>query len=271
MNKKDLTERDICTKYITPAIEQAGWDKISQMREELYFTDGRIQVQGQKTKRLKGKKADYILYKNDRQIAVIEAKDNNHSISSGIQQALEYADILDIPFAFSSNGDGFLFHDKTSGKETELKLEDFPSPETLWSIYKKHRNINEEQEKIILEPYHSGAEVKEPRYYQRTAINRAVEAISKGQNRLLLVMATGTGKTYTAFQIMWKLWKAKKKKRILFLADRNILVDQSRNNDFAPFGEVMTKIRGRVTDPAYQVFLSLYQAITGEEESKKIF
>ena len=152
MNKKDLTERDICTKYITPAIEQAGWDKISQMREELYFTDGRIQVQGQKTKRLKGKKADYILYKNDRQIAVIEAKDNNHSISSGIGQALDYANILDIPFAFSSNGDGFLFHDKTSGKETELKLEDFPSPETLWSIYKKHKNINEEQEKIILEP-----------------------------------------------------------------------------------------------------------------------
>ena len=271
MNKKDLTEADIKTKFITPAIEQAGWDKISQMREELYFTDGRIQVQGQKTKRLKGKKADYILYKNDRQIAVIEAKDNNHSISSGIQQALEYADILDIPFAFSSNGDGFLFHDKTSGKETELKMKAFLSSETLWSIYKKHRNINEEQEKIILEPYHSGAEAKEPRYYQRTAINRAVEAISKGQNRLLLVMATGTGKTYTAFQIMWKLWKAKKKKRILFLADRNILVDQSRNNDFAPFGEVMTKIKGREADPAYQVFLSLYQAITGEEESKKIF
>ncbi len=271
MNKKDLTERDICTKYITPAIEQAGWDKIFQIREELYFTDGRIQVQGQKSKRLKGRKADYILYKNDKQIAVIEAKDNNHSISSGIQQALEYADILDIPFAFSSNGDGFLFHDKTSGRETELQLQDFPSPGKLWSIYKKHKNLNEEQEKIILEPYHSGAEVKEPRYYQRIAINRVVEAISKGQNRLLLVMATGTGKTYTAFQIMWKLWKAKKKKRILFLADRNILVDQSRNNDFAPFRHVMTKIKGRVADPAYEVFLSLYQAITGEEESKKIF
>lgn len=271
MSKRDLTERDICTKYITPAIEKAGWDKYSQMREELYFTDGRIQVQGQKTNRLKGKKADYILYKNDIQIVVIEAKDNNHSISSGIQQALDYADILDIPFVFSSNGDGFLFHDKTSGQETELTMDAFPSPEKLWSIYKKQKNINEEQEKIILEPYHSGAEAKEPRYYQRTAINKAVEAISKGQNRLLLVMATGTGKTYTAFQIMWKLWKAKKKKRILFLADRNILVDQSRNNDFAPFGEVMTKIKGRVADPAYQVFLSLYQAITGEEESKKIF
>ena len=271
MNKKALSERDICTKYITPAIKKAGWDTISQMREEFYFTDGRIQVQGQKINRLKGKKADYILYKNDVQIAVIEAKDNNHSISSGIQQALDYADILDIPFAFSSNGDGFLFHDRTSGKETELKMEEFPSPENLWLTYKQHKNINEEQEKIILEPYHSGSEAKEPRYYQRIAINKAIEAISRGKNRILLIMATGTGKTYTAFQIMWKLWNAKKKKRMLFLADRNILIDQSRNNDFAPFKQVMTKIQGRKADPAYEVFLSLYQAITGEEEQKKVF
>ena len=271
MNKKDLTERDICTKYITPAIRRAGWDTMSQMREELYFTDGRIQVQGQKASRLKGKKADYILYQTDRPMAVIEAKDNNHSISSGIQQALEYADILDIPFAFSSNGDGFLFHNRISGKETELAINAFPSPKKLWSIYKKHKNINKEQERIILEPYHSGVEAKKPRYYQRIAINKAIEAISQGQNRLLLVMATGTGKTYTAFQIMWKLWRAKKKKRILFLADRNILVDQSRNNDFAPFKGAMTKIKGRKADPAYEIYLSLYQAITGEEEQKKIF
>ena len=270
MNKKDLTERDICTKYITPAIRQAGWDTTSQMREEVYFTDGRIQVQGQQTNRLKGKKADYILYKNDIQIAVIEAKGNNHSVDSGIQQALEYADILDIPFVFSSNGDGFLFHDKTIGQETKLKMDEFPSPEKLWSIYKKHKNITQEQEKAILEPYHSDT-AKEPRYYQRIAINKAIEAISQGKDRILLVMATGTGKTYTAFQIMWKLWKAKKKKRILFLADRNILADQARNNDFAPFKQVMTKIQARTADPAYEVFLALYQAITGEEEQKKVF
>ena len=271
MNKKNLTEADIKTKFITPAIEQAGWDKISQMREELYFTDGRIQVRGQKTGRLKGKKADYVLYQNDMQVAVIEAKDNKHSVSSGIQQALEYADILDIPFAFSSNGDGFLFHDKTSGRETQLTMDAFPSPEKLWSIYKRHKNINKEWERIILKPYHSGAEAKEPRYYQRIAINKVTQAVSQGQNRLLLVMATGTGKTYTAFQIIWRLWKTGKKKRTLFLADRNILIDQSRNNDFSPFGEAMTKIKTRKADPSYEIYLSLYQAITGEEENKKVF
>ena len=271
MDKQALTERDICTKRIIPAIKQAGWDIDSQMREEFPFTDGRIQVQGQKASRQKKKRADFILYKNDVRIAVIEAKSAVHSLSSGMQQALEYADILDIPFAFSSNGGGFLFHDRLSGKETELKMEQFPSPERLWPLYKKHKNINEEREKLILEPYHRGATVKEPRYYQRIAVNRAIEAISKGQTRLLLVMATGTGKTYTAFQIMWKLWKAGKKKRILFLADRNILIDQSRNNDFAPFGRAMTKIQGRKADPSYEVYLSLYQAITGEEESKKVF
>ena len=272
MNKKSLSERDICTKYITPALKNAGWDPLSsQIKEEHYFTDGRIQVQGRKAQRLKGKKADYILYKNNIQMAVIEAKSNTHSLSSGIQQALEYADILNIPFAFSSNGDGFLFHNKISGKETELKMAEFPSPKKLWLAYKKHKNINQEQEKIILQPYHSGAQAKQPRYYQRIAINKTIEAISQGKNRILLVMATGTGKTHTAFQIMWKLWKSKKKKRILFLADRNILIDQSRNNDFAPFGKVMTKIQGRKADPSYEVFLSLYQAITGGEEKDKIF
>ena len=271
MNKKAFTEADVKTKLITPAIKQAGWDIISQMKEEHYFTAGKIQVQGQKTRRLKGKKADYILYYRDIPIAVIEAKDNTHSKSSGIQQALDYANILNTPFAFSSNGDGFLFHDRTSGKETELEMNEFPSPEKLWSIYKEHQDINNEQEKMILQDYHSGTEAKEPRYYQRIAINKAVEAISKGKNRLLLVMATGTGKTYVAFQIIYKLWKAKTKKRILFLADRNILVDQTRNNDFAPFKGAMTKIKGRVADPSYEIHLALYQAITGEEEQKKIF
>ena len=268
---KSLTEADIKTKFITPAIERAGWDKMSQMKEEVYFTDGRIQVHGQRAKRLKGKKADYILYKQDIPLVVIEAKAGAKSLSHGIQQVLEYADILNIPFTFTSNGDGFLFHNRISGKEKKLSMDSFPSPEKLWSIYKKSQNLNEEREKIILEPYHSGPEAKEPRYYQRIAINKVTEAVSQGKDRILLIMATGTGKTYTAFQIIWRLWKAKQKKRILFLADRNILIDQSRNNDFAPFGQAMTKITGRKADPSYEIFLSLYQAITGEEEKKKIF
>lgn len=275
INKKSLSEEDICTKFITPAVEDAGWDVMTQIRQQVYFTDGRIFVRGKLVSRGKGKKADYILYyKSHLPIAVIEAKDNKHSVGSGMQQGLDYGEILDIPFVFSSNGDGFLFHDRTvsSGKkEIELSLEEFPSPEELWQKYCKWKNIDDSNVELILQAYHSDGTSKEPRYYQRIAINRTVEAISKGANRALLVMATGTGKTYTAFQIMWRLWKSKQKKRILFLADRNILVDQSKNNDFKPFGGAMTKIKHRKADKAFEIYLALYQGITGPEEEKKLF
>ena len=249
MNKKDLSERDICTKFITPAIIKSGWDKDSQIREEVSFTAGKVIVRGKLVSRGKGKRADYILYyKNNIPLAVIEAKDNKHSVGSGIQQAIEYAETLDIPFVFSSNGDAFLFHDRTvdlGKKEIELPLDKFPTPQELWEKFKKFKQIEDtETEKVYTQNYHKDVSSnKEPRYYQRIAINRAVEAIAKGQDRVLLVMATGTGKTYTAFQIIWRLWKAKKKKRILFLADRNILVDQTKSQDFAPFGDKMTAIK----------------------------
>ncbi|MFA7658312.1 MAG: DEAD/DEAH box helicase family protein [Candidatus Gastranaerophilaceae bacterium] len=276
MNKKDLSERDICTKFITPAIEKAGWDKQTQIREEKSFTDGKVIVRGKLVSRNQRKRADYILYyKSNIPIAIIEAKDNKHSVGAGMQQAIEYAQMLDIPFVYSSNGDGFLEHDMTVtlGKvETEFSLEQFPSPEKLWERYKKVKQIEEtEVEKIYTQNYHAEHSGKEPRYYQRIAINRTVEAIAKGQDRVLLVMATGTGKTYTAFQIIWRLWKARKKKRILFLADRNILVDQTKNNDFAPFGDKMTKIQKRQIDKSYEIYLCLYQAVTGTEEEKNIY
>lgn len=277
MNKKDLSERDICTKFITPAIIKAGWNKDSQIREEVSFTAGKIIVRGKLVSRGKGKRADYILYyKNNIPLAVIEAKDNKHSAGAGIQQAIEYAQMLDIPFVFSSNGDSFIFHDRTvdlGKKEIELPLDRFPSPQELWAKYKKYKQLEDiETEKIYTQAYHKDiASNKEPRYYQRIAINRAVEAIAKGQDRVLLVMATGTGKTYTAFQIIWRLWKAKKKKRILFLADRNILVDQTKSQDFAPFGDKMTKITKRNIDKSYEIYLALYQGIAGNNEDKDAY
>ena len=277
MNKKDLSERDICTKFITPAIIKAGWDKDSQIREEVSFTAGKVIVRGKLVSRGKSKRADYILYyKNNIPLAIVEAKDNNHSVGAGIQQALEYAQMLDIPFVFSSNGDAFIFHDKTvdlGKKEIELPLDKFPSPQELWEKYKKYKQLEDaETEKIYTQAYHKDlATNKEPRYYQRIAINRAVEAIAKGQDRVLLVMATGTGKTYTAFQIIWRLWKAKKKKRILFLADRNILIDQTKSQDFAPFGDKMTKITKRQIDKSYEIYLALYQGITGNNEDKDAY
>ena len=277
MNKKDLSERDICTKFITPAIIKAGWDKDSQIREEVSFTAGKVIVRGKLVSRGKGKRADYILYyKNNIPLAVIEAKDNKHSAGAGIQQAIEYAQMLDIPFVFSSNGDSFIFHDRTVNlgkKEIEIPLDKFPSPQELWEKYKKYKQLEDcETEKIYTQAYHKDiASNKEPRYYQRIAINRAVEAIAKGQDRVLLVMATGTGKTYTAFQIIWRLWKAKKKKRILFLADRNILVDQTKSQDFAPFGDKMTKITKRHIDKSYEIYLALYQGITGNNEDKDAY
>src|SRR3990172_9053781 len=204
MNKKDFTEREICTKFITPNIEKAGWDVQSQIREEVYFTKGRIIVRGKLVTRGKAKRADYILYyKPNIPIAIIEAKDNNHAVGDGIQQGLEYAATLDIPFVFSSNGDGFLFHDRTvqsSPVETEVSINAFPSPNDLWQKYRRWKGLSPAEEEIILQNYFEDSSGKEPRYYQRIAINRAIEAISKGQNRILLVMATGTGKTYTAFQ-----------------------------------------------------------------------
>jgi type I restriction enzyme R subunit len=271
IDKKALSERDICTKFITPAIKEvAGWG-IAQFYEE--FTLGKIHVRGKRVARGVRDRADYILFYNKHQpLAIIEAKDNHHEIGAGMQQAIRYAKMLDIPFAYSTNGDGFIEHDFTKsegGVERQLGLNEFPSPQELWERYKVWKQITPEEEKIITQPYFIGE--KPPRYYQQVAINRTVEAIAQGQNRILLVMATGTGKTYTAFQIMWRLWKAKKKKRILFLADRNILVDQARTNDFKHFGDVMTKISDRAVDKAYEVYLALYQAVSGTEEDLNIY
>jgi len=278
MDKKQLSERDICTKFITPALSKVGWDINTQIREEVSFTNGRIIVRGKMYKRGKSKRADYILYyKPNIPIAIIEAKDNNHSTGDGMQQAQEYGDILQIPFIFSSNGDGFLFHNSTvqdsnEQVETELSLDDFPSPNELWSRYCKWKGIEtEEKKKIVEQDYFFGTSEKTPRYYQLNAINRTIEAITNGRDRILLVMATGTGKTYTAFQIIWRLWKAKAKKRILFLADRNILVDQTITNDFKPFKGAMTKIKKRQANKAYEIYLSLYQAVSGSEDEKNIY
>lgn len=275
MDKKTLTERDICTKYILPAIKQSGWDIHSQIREEVSITSGRIVVRGQMAARTKGKRADFVLYhKPGQPLAVIEAKKNTLPIGSGMQQALGYADILEVPFVFSSNGDGFIFHDKTElypQKEQELTLEELPSHAELWAKYQEWKGYNSQELAVVTQDYYEDSSGKSPRYYQMHAINKTVEAIAKGQDRALLVMATGTGKTYTAFQIIWRLWKAGVKKRILFLADRNILVDQTKTNDFKPFGSAMTKIKGRKVDTSYEIFLSLYQAITGSEESQKAY
>lgn len=275
MNKKDLSERDICTKYITPALIISGWDLHVQIREEFPLTNGRIIVRGQLHSRAKNKRADYVLfYKPGIPIAIIEAKGNNHSIGDGMQQALSYGEMINVPFIFSSNGDGFLFHNSITkdGKvETEISLEEFPSPESLWKMWCEHKEITPVQEAIITEDYYSDGSNKIPRYYQLLAINKTIEAVAKGENRILLVMATGTGKTYTAFQIIWRLWKSKTKKRVLFLADRNILVDQTMTNDFKPFGSAMTKISKRQANKSYEIYLSLYQAVTGTEEEQNIY
>ncbi|MCO6435252.1 MAG: DEAD/DEAH box helicase family protein [Nitrosomonas nitrosa] len=275
MNKKQLSERDICTKYITPALDKAGWDVTTQVREEFSLTNGRIIVRGKLHTRAKRKRADYVLfYKPNIPIAIIEVKDNNHTIGDGMQQALGYADMLQVPFVFSSNGDGFLFHNKIAPGgvvERELALHEFPAAETLWHWWAQHRGLNEQQNVLVTQDYFSDGSDKSPRYYQLLAINKTIEAIAQGQNRILLVMATGTGKTYTAFQIIWRLWKSKVKKRILFLADRNILVDQTMTNDFKPFGSAMTKIQKRQANKSYEVYLSLYQAVTGNEEEKNIY
>jgi type I restriction enzyme, R subunit len=276
MDKKSLSERDICSKFINPALIKAGWDAQKQVLEEVSFTDGKIHVRGRLTARGARKRADYILYyKANIPIAIIEAKDNKHTIRSGIQQALDYARILDIPCVFSSNGDGFLFHDRTvadSNIETEISLDNFPSPQNLWEKYKIYKGITKpETEKIASQDYYFDGSGRKPRYYQQIAINRTIEAIANGQNRILLVMATGTGKTYAAFQIAYRLWKAGVKKRILFLADRNVLIYQAQRGDFKHFRDKMTMVKNRKVDKSYEVYLSLYQGITGNEEEKNIY
>lgn len=272
LNKRELSERDICTKFITPSVEQAGWDIKKQVREEYTFTDGRVIVRGNLTTRGIRKRADYLLfYQPNLPLAIIEAKDNKHTVGAGIQQALEYGDMLDIPFVYASNGDGFIEQDRLTGEIRELTMEQFPSPEALWKRYTKAKGLGEEEEELITEPYFFTLGDKTPRYYQMNAINRTIEAIAKGQDRLLLVMATGTGKTYTAFQIIWRLWKAKKKRKILFLADRNILVDQTIQNDFKPFQGVMTKVENRQMDSSYEIYLALYQQLSGTEIEMDVF
>jgi type I restriction enzyme R subunit len=275
IDKKLLSERDICTKFITPALVKAGWDIEMQVLEEVSFTDGKIIVKGKLTTRGQKKRADFILYYKSIPVAIIEAKDNNHSVRSGIQQALDYAQILDIPSVFSSNGDGFLFHDRTikdKNVETEIALEQFPSPEFLWNKYKAFKEIKTpEQERIAAEDYFTDGSGRKPRYYQQIAINRTVEAIAKGQNRILLVMATGTGKTYTAFQIIYRLWKAGVKKRILFLADRNALIDQTKRGDFKHFRDKMTIVKHRQIDKSYEIYLALYQGLSGNDEDANVY
>jgi type I restriction enzyme, R subunit len=283
MDKRSLSKRDICTKFITPALRRAGWDEMSQIREEVSFTKGRIIVRGKLVSRGQAKRADYILsFKPNIPLAVIEAKDNSRSVGDGMQQALDYGMTLDIPFVFSSNGDGFVFHDRTGQSatiESNLGLDSFPSPTDLWARYRAWKGLTDEAEQIVLQDYFDDGSGKAPRYYQVNAVNAAIEAIAKGCNRILLVMATGTGKTYTAFQIIWRLWKAGRKKRILFLADRNVLIDQTMVNDFRPFGPAMAKLsthaktitrddgtsleltiaidRTRRIDTAYEIYLGL--------------
>ncbi|HEV8694121.1 MAG TPA: DEAD/DEAH box helicase family protein, partial [Lysobacter sp.] len=278
MDKKQLTETDIRTKFITPALvgtSSAKWNVMTQVREEVFFTKGRVIVRGKAVRRGEAKKADYILYfKPGVPIAVIEAKDNNHSVGAGMQQALEYAAILDVPFAYSCNGDAFLEHDRTGSSpavEREIALDQFPTPEELWSRYINSKGYNPAQAAVAAQDYYDDGSGKAPRYYQLNAINRTIDAIARGENRLLLVMATGTGKTYTAFQIIWRLWKSGAKKRILFLVDRNILADQTKTNDFKPFGQAMTKITNRTVDKAFEIYLALYQAVSGTDDEQNIY
>lgn len=297
MDKRSLSERDICTKFITPALRNAGWDEITQIREEVSFTKGRIIVRGRLVSRGKAKRADYVLsVKPNIPIALIEAKDNALPVGAGMQQGLDYAETLGIPFVFSSNGDGFIFHDRTgmsATPEVTLGLDQFPSPADLWARYRAWKGLTDAQSAVALQDYFDDGSGKAPRYYQVNAVNAAIEAIAKGQDRVLLVMATGTGKTYTAFQIIWRLWKAGQKKRILFLADRNVLIDQTMVNDFRPFAGSMAKLstqsktieradgtltdltlaidKRRRIDTSYEIYLGLYQAITGPDESQKLY
>ena len=265
LGKRNLSEEDIKLRYITPAIQNAGWDN-KQIRMEYAFTAGRIILRGNITARGKKKSADYLLsYKSNFPLAVVEAKDNKHSVGAGLQQAIEYARELDVPYVYASNGDGFVEQNLITGEVKELKLEEFPSPEDLYKKYKIDKGIDEAEEKVILAPYYYIPDYKTPRYYQRVAINKTVDAVAKGQNRVLLVSATGTGKTYMTFQIIYRLWKSGLKKKILFLADRNVLIDQTMTGDFKPFGGKMTKVQNRNLDSSYEIYLALYQQLAGDD------
>lgn len=274
LNLSTLTEADIITKRVMPAILKAGWDNTTQIRQEVKLRDGKVIVRGKVAARRTVKSADIVLYhKLNMPLAVIEAKANKHEIGKGMQQALGYAHLLDVPFVFATNGDGFIFHDKTAtgAIELEITLDEFPTPDELWQKYCQWKGYTAAQMPIVTQDYYNDGSEKRLRYYQLQAINKTLEAVSNGQNRLLLVMATGTGKTLTAFHIIWRLWRSGVKKRILFLADRNVLVDQTRLDDFQPFGSAMTKITGRTLDPAFEIHLALYQALTGNEEHQKAF
>ena len=275
IDKKTLNEAEICQNYITPAIAAAGWDKHTQIRREYTFTAGRVIVRGKLASRGKPRRADYLLFHQaNLPLALVEAKDNKHPIGGGMQQALAYAESLDVPYVFASNGDAFMFHDRTGQSqplERQLALNEFPSPSDLWTRYRAWKGLTDEGDRLARQPYHDDPGGKEPRYYQRIAVQRTVEAVSRGQRRVLLAMATGTGKTYTVFQIIWRLWRAERVKRVLFLVDRNILADQASTNDFKPFGSVMTKVTNRTVDKSYEVYIALYQAVTGTEEDKNVY
>lgn len=275
LDKSQMTEEDIKLNFITPAILAHWQNKVTM---ETRITDGRINIKGNLVARESPKKADYVLWLNrGKPIAVVEAKDNNHSVSYGLQQAITYAQMLDVPFAYSSNGDGFREHDFLTGQERDLSLSEFPTPEELTSRWEQNGNggtgVSEDEKAIINQPYYSDQNTYEPRYYQRNAVNRTVEAIAKGQNRLLLVMATGTGKTYTAFQIVYRLLKSGLKKKVLYLADRNILVDQSIQQDFSPLKKTIHKINFAKDDPvtitSHEVYFSLYQQLTGNDDKEE--
>lgn len=267
-DKKNMTEEDIKLRYITPAIT-AKW-AVDSITMETNITAGKINLKGNFVVREKPKKADYILYTSaDNPIAIVEAKDNNHSVSFGIQQAMTYAKMLDVPFAFSSNGDAFFEHDFLTGHEREIPLYDFPSPDELLHRLRQVKRFTAYEEKILDEPFYTSQNTYAPRYYQRNAVNRTLDAIAKGQDRILLVMATGTGKTYTAFQIVYRLLKSGLKRKVLYLADRNILVDQTIGNDFKPLEKTIHKVNFQKDDPttisSYEVYFSLYQQLAGED------
>lgn len=266
MGKKHLSEEDIKARYITPAITDAGWDIKKQVRLEYAFTAGRIILRGNITARGKQKRADYVLfYKSNFPLAIVEAKDNNHPVGGGLQQAIGYATAMDVHYVYASNGDGFVEQNLITGEVRELKLEEFPSPEALYRRYLNDKGITQTEEKALLEPYYYIPNYKMPRYYQRVAINRTVDAVAKGQKRVLIVSATGTGKTYMTFQIIYRLWKSGIKKKILFLADRNVLIDQTISGDFKPFSGKMTKVANRNLDSSYEIYLALYQQLTGDD------
>ena len=273
LNKKQMTEEDIKLNYITPAINASGWKNGINITMETKITDGKINIRGNMAVRENAKKVDYLLYLNKyHPIAIVEAKDNTKTISHGLQQAMEYAQMLDLPFAYSSNGDGFCEHDFLTGTERQMGMDEFPTVDELVSRYKQERNLNDQEEKLLDQPYYSSQTSYPPRYYQRNAVNRTLDAIAKGQNRILLVMATGTGKTYTAFQIVYRLLNSGMKRKVLYLADRNNLVDQSIQQDFSPLEKVIHKVNfakdKKDTITAYQVYFALYQQLIGDNDQE---